>query len=170
MDQDLPKTGVVFYSRSGHSKRIASKLAQALHSDLLEIGAPAYANGVFGYMRAGFDSLMQNHHLAPQAFTSLAGFDRIILCGPVWTSFPATPLRALLKGDIDLPDTVALFLTNAAHSPPAKAYAAGSKDLGRSFAATACVANSLEDTEQEGRIVERFLKDLAEVQTSSVAN
>lgn len=56
---------IAYYSRSGHSKRLAEKLAGELHTDLIEIAAPTYAGGILGYMRAGYDSLRQKGSLAP---------------------------------------------------------------------------------------------------------
>ncbi len=159
MDQTHSNTGIVLYSRSGHSRRIARKLAEALDATVIELNAPDY-NGAFGYMRAGYDSLRQTCPLAPQSFTSLSDYDRIILCGPVWTSYPAAPLRGLLRSDIALPKSVSLFVTSGGHSPAIKAFNAAEADLGRALSAKASLGNSDEGTLQEDRILEAFLKEL----------
>lgn len=162
-----PKTGIVYYSRTGHSRRMALKLSNLLNGSLVEIHAPAYTTGFLSYLRAGFDSVRQHCVLGPQSFTTLSGYDRIILCGPVWTSYPAVPLRALLRSDVDLPQTVAIFLTNGAHSPPHKAFAAGETDLTRRFAATACVCNADEGSDEEAHVIKRFLRDFEDARASS---
>jgi hypothetical protein len=153
---------IAYYSRSGHSKRLAAKLAAELHAEVIEIKAPAYAGKPLGYMRAGFDSLRQKGVLRPQSFTSLATFRHVILVGPVWTSYPAVPLRALMRGGDGLPQAVSLFLTCGSHSPPQKAFAAGVADLGRPFVATAALSNSADGTAQEGHAIAAFLPELKE--------
>lgn len=153
---------IAYYSRSGHSKRLAEKLAGELHTDLTEIAAPTYAGGILGYMRAGYDSLRQKGSLAPQAFTSLAAYRHVILVGPVWTSYPAVPLRALMRAEDGLPHSVSIFLTCGGHSAEEKAVAIGVSDLGRPFVATGVLPNSAEGTAQEDRAIATFLPELKE--------
>ncbi len=157
MDARTSQTAVVFYSRTGHSKRLAERLAQQVQGQLLEIAAPAYG-GIFGYMRAGYNSLKQSAGAGRVALPSLAGFDRAIVCGPVWTSYPSVPLRNQLRAMQDHAGGVALFLTSGAHSPPDKAFETGAADLGRAFVATACVPNGAEGTDEENRMVGEFLR------------
>ena len=89
-------TGIVYYSRTGHSKRVAEALATRLDGSLYPVEMPAYA-GAFGMLRAIFDSL-RGHIVSPQVnISSLSGFERVLICGPVWTSFPAIPLRDVLR-------------------------------------------------------------------------
>ena len=159
MDDKAPTTAIVVYSRTGHSHRLAQRLAHALDGRIVELKAPAY-KGLLGYMRAGFNSLKQTCALAPQPFTTLADYSRVILCGPVWTSYPAVPLRGLLRSDIPLPRSVSLFLTSGSHSPASKAFAVAEADLGRPLTATASLGNSEERTLKEDRVVETFLKEL----------
>ncbi|WP_159807517.1 flavodoxin family protein [Litoreibacter roseus] len=164
------KTGIVFYSRSGYSKRVAQRLADMLNGTLIEIDAPAYKRPILGYLHAGFDSVRQVCKLPPQTFTPLSDYDRVILCGPVWTSYPATPLRALLRSDPSLPDAVALCLTSGGHSHFQAAVDAGTADLGRAFSAVASFPNEFEGTETEHRILERFINDLGNAERSMIAN
>ncbi len=153
---------IAYYSRSGHSKRLAEKLAGELHTDLIAIAAPTYAAGILGYIRAGYDSLRQKGSLAPQAFASLAAYQHVILVGPVWTSYPAVPLRALMRSEDCLPQSVSVFLTSGGQSAEEKAFAAGVSDLGRPFVATGVLPNSAEGTEQEDRAIATFLPELKE--------
>lgn len=161
---------IAFYSRSGHSKRLAYNLAEELHAELIEISAPKYGGRILGYLRACFDSLRQKGALAPQSFTSLAKYRHVILVGPVWTSYPAAPLRALMRKEGKLPHAVSLFLTSGAHSPPKKAFAAGVTDLGRPFVATGALSNSAEGTELEDSTIAKFLPELKEPHALLVQN
>lgn len=161
---------IAFYFRSGHSRRLAGKLAEELHAEQMEITAPAYAGRILGYMRAGYDSLSQKVSQAPQSFPSLADYKHVIIVGPVWTSYPAAPLRVLLRSGDRLPQAVSLFLTSGAHAPPQKAFATGVSDLGRPFVATGALPNSAEGTTQEDRIIARFLPELKEPDALKAGN
>ena len=160
MDRKATGTNVVFYSRSGHSKRLASRLAADLQTTTIELTAPAYEARFFGYARAGFDSLRQTHALGPQTITSLDACDHVVICGPVWTSYPAVPLRGVLRGGIRLPHLVSLFLTAGSQALAQKAIAVAQADLGRPFVATAALANADEGTAEEERLITTFLSDL----------
>jgi hypothetical protein len=166
MDNGKTDTVIVFYSRSGHSARLARFLNNKLDSTLLEIKVPAYASGLFGYARAGYDSLRQHDTPVPQSMPSVSGFDRIILCGPVWTSFPAVPLRTFLRAGLPASKKVALFLTTGGHSPSHKAFDAAQTDLGRPLAVTGCLPNSVENTDKETDMIAGFL---AELETATYA-
>lgn len=162
MSKATPEICIAFYSRSGRSRRLAAKLSEELHADKVEITAPKYGGRILGYTRAGFDSLLQKGALTPQAFDTLTQYRHVILVGPVWTSYPAVPLRALMRKSDSLPQAVSLFLTSGAHSPPQKAFIVGSDDLGRPFVATGVLPNSAEGTAQEVRTIERFVRELNE--------
>lgn len=164
MDGASSRTAVVVYSRTGHSTRVARRLANAMSATLIELEAPAYGPGALGYMRAGFDSLRNAEGLPQRDIPSVSEFTSVVLCGPVWTSYPATPLRTFLRESRDLPRSISLFLTSGDHSPAGKAFATAEKDLGHAFRALASLPNAKEGTPEEDRIVEGFLRDMQTVE------
>lgn len=161
MAQAETKTAIVVYSRTGHSARLADRLAGALDARVIPLSDPGYGRGFLGYMRAGWHSLRHRKVASAADLPTLAAYDRVVLCGPVWTSYPATPLRSVLKTRDDLPATVAVFLTSGAHSPAKKAFATATRDLGRPLVAVASLPNDKEDTAEEDGIIARFLENLA---------
>ncbi len=54
------KTLIVYYSRTGTTKTVATALADTLGADLGEIRCGRYRPGIFRYPRAGYDSLKGN--------------------------------------------------------------------------------------------------------------
>lgn len=160
MEGQTTRTAIVYFSMTDHSKRAAITLADRLGASLIALNAPKYAPGVFGYIRAGADSLRQKCVLPPQAFTSLSAFDHVVLCGPVWTSYPATPLRALLRSEGTLPASVSLFLTSGDHSPAEKAWRTAASDLGRPLIACASLSNRVQDTDEADQIFDQFFADI----------
>lgn len=156
------KTAVVYFTRSGHSGRVAKQLSEGLRADLLELKDPRFGPGPLGYIRAAWHSLRQDGTLPPQDFPPLIDYETVVLCGPIWTSYPAVPLRALMRSRTGLPDRVALFLTCGRHSSVQKAFDAGSSDLGRAFVASASLGNKAQGAGEEAPILAAFFADIME--------
>lgn len=162
MNQKPTDMCIAYYSRSGHSRRLAQKLSDELHAEVIELTELRYAGAILGYIRAGYDSLQQKSVPKPHSVAALGAFGHVIFVGPIWTSFPAVPIRALLRSGSDLPHAVSLFLTSGGHSPPEKAFETAVSDLGRPLVATGFLPNSAEDTAHENQTIARFLPELKE--------
>lgn len=127
------KSLVLYYSKSGTTAKVARAVATGLEADVAEIKCPRYSSGWLGYLLAGYDSLKGRLPAIEVPGVSYADYDLIVLGAPIWTSYPATPLRALLSKQNELTELlrdplsdplsgrVALFLTYGGHSPPEKA-------------------------------------------------
>lgn len=112
---------VLFYSRTGTTARIAEALGAELDARVEEIKCPRYQSGWFSYLRAGYDSVKGRLPEIDSPQVSLKDYGMVILGAPVWTSYPAVPLRSFLAHNPDLPPRIAVFMTHGAHSPPDKA-------------------------------------------------
>ena len=79
-------TLVCYYSRSGHSKAYATKLAGELDADLREIiEMQQRLPGPLGFLKAGYDSQKEKKrsiHLG--GVTLLDPFTKIVVVSPVW--------------------------------------------------------------------------------------
>lgn len=117
----MTRTLIAYYSRTGTTELLAKQLALGLGADLFEIKCTRY-RGLFGYVRAAYDSLKRR--LPPVALSdvSLDDYDLLVVAGPVWTSYGATPVRAFLSAAKGLPSRVALALTYGGHSPAESAF------------------------------------------------
>ncbi len=114
----MPNVLIAYYSRSGTTQKLALALASALDADVVEIRCKRYGPGIFNYLRAGYDSVKGNLPPIELSRDSAQDYDLVLLGAPIWTSYPALPLRAFLAGKPRLPPRVALFLTYGGHSPP----------------------------------------------------
>lgn len=112
---------ILYYSRSGTTAAIANVIGSALGAPSVEIGCPRYRSGWFRYLLAGYDSVKGRLPPIDLPDVSFADHDLLILGAPIWTSYPALPLRSFLAQNRDLPARTALFLTYGGHSAPAKA-------------------------------------------------
>ena len=131
-------TLIVFYSRTGTTRKVAGALADALNAEIAEIQCNRYGPGPLRYLLAGYDSVRGNLRPIDMPQVRFSDFDLLLIGAPIWTSYPALPLRAFLTQATELPGRVALFLTYGGHSPPQKAI--------RSVSALLPVALELEAT------------------------
>lgn len=151
-NQQPPKPhAIVYYSRDGHTDRLARQLAETLDADLFQITTDRYTSKSLGYLRAGFDSLTgRMPTIAP--IPNLSGYASLSLGAPIWTSYPATPLRAYLASHPNLPEAVGMFTTCAERIPQDKAFAMARGWAEHPFVATLNVPNSLAEPEADRRI------------------
>jgi hypothetical protein len=151
MPQENRKHAVVYYSRGGHTDTAAHKLAAALDAELIRLETDRYKSGVFGFMRAGFESLTDRlPELTP--VETLKDYASVSLGGPVWTSLPATPLRAFLAQHPPLPDAVGLFLSSGSDEEPDQALRTARELLGHPFVATLSLPEDLDEATSTQRI------------------
>ncbi len=115
------KSLILYYSRSGATAKVANALGTALSADIKEIKCPRYQSGWFAYLRAGYDSVKGRLPLIDVPEVVFEDYDLVIIGAPIWTSYPALPLRSFLAQKPELPGRVAVFLTYGGHSPAEKA-------------------------------------------------
>lgn len=147
------KHAVVFYSRDGHTDRLARQLADTLAADLFPIVVGRYSGKTLGYLHAGFDSLLGK--LPPfEPIPDLSTYASVSLGAPIWTSYPATPLRAYLATNPNFPETLGMFATSGGHSAPDKAFSMARDLVHHPFVATLSVPNSLEQASTDQRVAD----------------
>ncbi|MAN63636.1 MAG: hypothetical protein CMI60_17005 [Parvibaculum sp.] len=111
------KTLVIYYSRTGATRGIAEDLARALDADIAEITSPRFHLGPFGYLRAGFDSVRGKLPPIDMPTLDFAAYDLVLVGAPIWTSYPALPVRSFFADAQSLGRETALFFTCEGHSP-----------------------------------------------------
>ncbi len=91
----MNKLGVIYYTRSDNSKRVAEKIATKLSCELIQITDEINWKGLIGYLKAGFYS-MTKRHVDIQLSGDLDGFDEFVVVGPLWAGGLAPSLIAML--------------------------------------------------------------------------
>lgn len=160
MTKNSSNSVVVYYSLSGHTRRLADRIGVLLGADVFEIKADRYTWPIAGYMRAGFDSLRGARPKLQQPLPDLRGYDLVAIGGPVWTSYPATPLRSYLANLENLHCRVGLFLTNGDHSPPEDAWTLAEADFGQAFDTKLAISNATEATADAHERIDQFAQTL----------
>jgi flavodoxin len=105
------KVLVVYYSRTGATRRLAEALAKALRADIEPIVDCANRSGIFGYLRSVAESLQKRSAPIKPMKTDPASYDLVVIGTPVWAWSVSSPVRSYLAANKErLPD-VAFFCT-----------------------------------------------------------
>lgn len=94
------KSIVVYFSKTGNSKRIASEVAKKMSTQAFEIKDDQNWKGIIGFIRGGYyaskdKSVQISYSEAGKA--AIAQADQIIVISPMWAGGPAPAIRTFLK-------------------------------------------------------------------------
>ncbi len=90
------KTLVVFYSRDGHTKRIALSLADLLKADCEELIDLANRRGIRGWLFAGRDAMRRKLTRLQKSAKPPADYDLVVIGSPVWAGNITPAVRTYL--------------------------------------------------------------------------
>jgi len=104
------KTLVVYYSKTGNTRRLAEEIAKELCCDIDEIQDKEYRSGVIGWFSGSRDAFRK--FLTDIEFKIDPGeYDLVIIGTPIW-AFGVTPaIRTYFTRNIEKLNNVAFFLT-----------------------------------------------------------
>ncbi|AWV05433.1 flavodoxin (plasmid) [Burkholderia sp. JP2-270] len=110
------KVLVVFYSRTGTTRRAASALAAMLDADVEEIIVTRGRLGPFGYLRSLVEAVNRKpaEIVAPKRDPS--AYDLVVIGSPVWAGCVSSPVRAYLEANWRRLPHVACFCSFAQRS------------------------------------------------------
>ena len=102
---------VVYYSRTGTTKKVALAIAQALSADLEQIADPMPRGGVLGWLKCGFDATFKRCTpiAPPKLWPGI--YDLVVIGSPTWNGSIASPVRTYLMRERLQLGAVAFFST-----------------------------------------------------------
>jgi len=105
------RTLIVYYSRSGTTRRVAKSLSALLHCEIERIAEAKERSGVLGYLRSAMEAGRKRPSSIIPPKMDPASYDLVIIGTPVWAWSVSSPVRAYLMAyRARLPD-VAFFCT-----------------------------------------------------------
>jgi len=102
---------VVFYSRTGITRKVANAIASALECELEELIDKTNRQGVKGYLAGGRDALKKSLTEIEAIKKNITDYEMIIIGTPVWAGMPAPAVRTFLSQNKDKIKKVAFFCT-----------------------------------------------------------
>lgn len=108
---DRPNVLVVYYSRTGHTRRVAEAVAKALHADVEELHDRVDRRGIVGYLRSGAEAAFGVSTELEPPKRDPHDYDVVVVGSPVWNFSISTPIRTYLWMERARLPKVAFLLT-----------------------------------------------------------
>ena len=102
---------ILYYSRTGTTKKVAEALAKALDTDLEEVIDTKNRAGALGYLSAGKDASLKKLTQLKPLQANLKNYQLVIVGTPVWSWTISTPIRTLLSEQKNNLHKTAFFCT-----------------------------------------------------------
>ncbi|SAL86746.1 flavodoxin [Caballeronia choica] len=104
---------IVYFSRTGATRRVAAALATTLHADVEEIIDRSDRSGTLGTLRCVLDSVMGRSASIEPMRHDLSAYHMVVIGTPVWAGRVSAPVRAWLATHRRRLPRVAFFCTLA---------------------------------------------------------
>lgn len=105
------KTLIVYYSRTGVTKKVAEALAKEMKADAEEIIDTVDRKGMVGYLKSGREAMKKSVAKIKSLKKDISGYDIVIIGTPVWAFTMSSPIRAFITENRDKMENVAFFCT-----------------------------------------------------------
>ena len=90
------KYKVVYFTRTGNSKRVAEKIATKLSCDIIQITDNMNWKGILGYIKAGYYSTT-NKAVDIKINGDLANADELVVVSPMWAGSVVPTINTFFK-------------------------------------------------------------------------
>lgn len=107
----MKNTLIVYYSRTGITKKLASYVADKIGASTEEIKDTVNRAGAVGYLLAGKDATLHKLTTLEKTVNNPADFDLVIIGTPVWAWTMSAPIRTYLTEFKSQFKEVAFFCT-----------------------------------------------------------
>jgi flavodoxin len=153
------KVLVVYYSRTGATRRLAEVLAKALQADIEPIIDKKNRSGIFGYLRSLSESLQKRAGAVEPMKTDPRSYDLVVIGTPVWAWSVSSPVRSYLVGNRGrLPDVA--FLCTMGSRGSERAFEEMQAIAGKAPRAGCAVTAREVASEAYGRHIAQFMEQL----------
>jgi flavodoxin len=155
----MPRTLVVYYSRTRTTAKLAEQIGRALGADVEAIVDHAHRSGLLGWLRCGYEGTRRRLAKIGPALHDPADYDVVVIGTPIWSRSVSSPARAYLRLHRASFRNVAFFCTCGGSGSP-QTFAQMRDEAGLPPIATLVVrqsgmANAREDVERFVRAIER---------------
>ena len=157
LDRSSGSTLLVYYSRSGHTQKLAEQIAEQCGADIEQIVDSVGRRGVLGYLRSLFEAVLHICTPIEPNQRSPRNYDTVIVGSPVWAGQVCSPVRSYLRRNRGRFRRVAFFCSHRGSG-----YRRVLRDLatlsGRAEVATLALAEADVAQRRHGGAVSRFAR------------
>lgn len=153
------KVLVVYYSRTGTTRRLAEALAKALQADIEPVIDTKSRSGVVGYLRSVAEALQKRGAPLKPMKADPRSYDLVVIGTPVWAWSVSSPVRSYLAANRGCLPDVAFFCTMGSRGSE-RAFAEMQAIAGKAPRARCAVTAREVASEAYGRHIAQFLEQL----------
>jgi flavodoxin len=129
---------VVYFSRTGHTKKVGDELAKALPGDVEEIVDTVNRAGPVGWLKSGREASGKMLANIQPVKKDAASYDIVVIGTPIWASNMSSPVRTYLTENKAKFKNVAFFCTEGSKGSE-KAFAEMGEIVGKKPKATLAI-------------------------------
>jgi len=108
---------VVYYSKTGHTRKIAQDIAKQMEADLDEIIDQKKRTGLLGFVLGGKDALTRKETRIGETGKNPAEYDLTIFGSPIWAGNITPALRTYINQYGDSTRSTAFFFSSGGKTP-----------------------------------------------------
>ncbi len=152
---------LVFYSRTGRTRALATTLGQALGIPATELtDARARIRGMAGFVEAAMGALLGRLPALAQGAPDPQRYDVVIVASPIWLGRLANPMRSWLHQHNGRVARLVVVATSGSGKMPAGAWADASKLSGAGLLTSTCIGEAVIDQGKGDDPVRYFAQSL----------
>jgi flavodoxin len=156
---------VIYFSRTGRTRRIALEIARALDAESEQIEESRSRLGFFGYWRSGREAYRELPAPIAPCTHDPASYELVVLGTPIWAGKMSSPLRAYIDAHAGSFRRVAFFCTHGGSSA-AHVFAAIAALCGAQPAATLAVTEREIKADAYAEKLQQFVARLVTAQAA----
>lgn len=107
----MSRTVIAYYTRTGCTQRVATRLAGLLDAQLLQIEEPRSRLGPLGYMRSCYEAARRRAPRIEPTGIDLRRADLLVIGTPIWCWHLSSPVRSFAQREGRAARHVAFFCT-----------------------------------------------------------
>ncbi len=111
------KVLVVYYSKTGHTRKIAQDIAKQIDADLEEISDQKKRTGLIGFVLGGRDAMTKKETRISEMKKNPAEYDLIIFGSPIWAGNITPAIRTYINQYSDSIGSTAFFFSSGGKTP-----------------------------------------------------
>jgi len=109
---------IVYYSRTGNTKKVAQIVSKEVDYDLEEIIDTKKRKGFIGFLKSGFEVTRGKLTIIKEIEKNPELYDLLILGTPIWNKRMSTPIRTYITQNKNKMKKIAFFCTEGSKGGP----------------------------------------------------
>ena len=114
----MSKKLVIYFSRTGNTKKVAEKIANDLSCDIIEIKPLKSYKGIIGWLRAGYQGVRGKIPEIEPIDVDIKEYDLVIVGTPYWGGNMSSPIRVFLTEHANEFKQLAYFYSSGGGGKP----------------------------------------------------